>query len=48
VQAGACNMALLFRKMIGAGTPRALQDAILGLFLVFLRLILPTGGLRAD
>jgi len=31
-----------------SGTPRALQDAILGLFLVFLRLILPTGGLRAD
>src|SRR5690349_17782490 len=39
VQAVACNLALLLRKMIGAGTPRALQDAVLGLFLVLLRLI---------
>jgi transposase len=39
VQAAACNLALLLRKMMGAGTPRALQDAVLGLFLVFLRLI---------
>ena len=39
VQAAACNLALLLRKMIGAGTPRALQDAVAGLFFVLLRLI---------
>jgi transposase len=39
VQAAACNLALLLRKMIGAGTPRALHDAVAGLFLVLLRLI---------
>src|SRR5207245_8664409 len=39
VQAAACNLALLLRKMMGAGTPRALQDAVAGLFLVLLRLI---------
>src|SRR6266478_2631596 len=38
VQAAACNLALLLRKMIGAGTPRALQDAVAGLFFVLLRL----------
>ena len=38
VQAAACNLALLLRKMMGAGTPRALQDAVAGLFLVLLRL----------
>src|SRR6266571_4471460 len=27
LQAAACNLALLLRTMIGAGTPRALQDA---------------------
>jgi transposase len=37
VQAAACNLALLLRKMIGAGTPRALQDAVAGLFFVLLR-----------
>jgi transposase len=38
VQAAACNLALLLRKMIGAGTPRALQDAVAGLFFILLRL----------
>ena len=38
VQAAACNLALLLRKMIGAGTPRALQDVVAGLLLVLLRL----------
>jgi transposase len=28
LQAAACNLALLLRKMIGAGTPRAMQDAV--------------------
>jgi transposase len=28
LQAAACNLALLLRKMIGAGTPRALQDVV--------------------
>jgi transposase len=32
LQAAACNLALLLRKMIGAGTPRALQDVVTGLF----------------
>jgi transposase len=39
VQAAACNLALLLRKMMGAGTPRALQDAVAGLYFVLLRLI---------
>jgi hypothetical protein len=41
VQAAACNLALLLRKMIGAGTPRALHDVVAGLFLLLCRL-LPT------
>ena len=32
VQAAACNLALLLRKMMEAGTPRALQDAVAGYF----------------
>ena len=28
LQAAACNLALLLRKMIGAGTPRAIQDVV--------------------
>jgi len=32
LQAAACNLALLLRKLIGAGTPRALQDAVIDLF----------------
>src|SRR5947199_725342 len=39
VQAAACNLALLLRKMMGAGTPRALHDVVAGLFLTLLRLI---------
>ena len=39
LQAAACNLALLLRKMIGAGTPRAMQDAVAHLLRVLLRLI---------
>src|SRR6266478_5942909 len=39
LQAAACNLALLLRTMIGAGTPRALQDAVANLLVVLLRLI---------
>jgi len=42
VQAAACNLALLLRKMIGAGTPGALQDAVAGLLLVLLWLLSTT------
>jgi len=39
LQAAGCNLALLIRKMTGAGTPRALQDVVTRLFSIFLRLI---------
>src|SRR5713226_3426492 len=39
LQAAACNLALLLRKMMGARTPRAMQDAGAHLLLVLLRLI---------
>jgi len=39
LQAAACNLALLLRKMMGAGTPRALHDIVAHLFFVLLRLI---------
>jgi transposase len=39
LQAAACNLALLLRKMIGAGTPRALQDVVARLFFILLRLL---------
>ena len=39
VQAAACNLALLLRKMSGAGTPRALRDTLAGLFLLLSRLL---------
>jgi len=39
LQAAACNLALLLRKMMGAGTPRALQDAGARLFFILLRLL---------
>jgi transposase len=39
LQAAACNLALLLRKLIGAGTPRALQDLVIGLFFHLMRLI---------
>src|SRR6266849_4656912 len=43
VQAAACNLALLLRKMIGAGTPRALRDTLAGLFLLLSRLLWEAG-----
>ena len=39
LQAAACNLALLLRKMIGAGTPRALQDVVARSFFIVLRLL---------
>jgi len=39
LQAAACNLALLLRKMIGAGTPRALQDVVARSFFNVLRLL---------
>ena len=39
VQAAACNLALVLRKMMGAGTPRALNDVVAGLFLLLWRLL---------
>jgi transposase len=39
LQAAACNLALRLRKMMGAGTPRALHDVVAHLFFVLLRLI---------
>ncbi len=39
LQAAACNLALLLRKMMGAGTPRALHDALAGLILALLQLL---------
>jgi len=38
-QAAACNLALLLRKMMGSGTPRALHDALAGLILALLQLL---------
>jgi hypothetical protein len=43
VQAAACNLALLLRKMMGAGTPRALHDTVAGLLIVLLRLLSTKG-----
>jgi len=39
LQAAACNLALLLRKIIGAGTPRALQDVVTILFFHLMCLI---------
>jgi transposase len=39
LQAAGCNLALLLRKMIGAGTPRALQDTVAHLFFILSRLL---------
>ena len=39
LQAAACNLALLLRKTIGAGMPRAMQDAVAHLCFVLLQLI---------
>jgi transposase len=46
LQAAACNLALLLRKMLGAGTPRAMQDAVAHLWLVLLRLISALDALK--
>lgn len=42
LQAAACNLALLLRKMVGAGTPRALHDVVTNLLFVLMRLISAT------
>lgn len=42
LQAAACNLALLLRKMLGAGTPRALQDVVARLLFLLSRLISTT------
>ena len=34
LQAAACNLALVLRQLLGAGTPRGLQDRITELFLL--------------
>ncbi len=44
VQAAACNLALLLRRMMGAGTPRALHDAVAGVFLLLWRLLSTARG----
>ena len=35
LQAAACNLGLLLRPMLGAGTPRALRNRLADLFLLF-------------
>ena len=47
LQAAACNLALLLREMIGAGTPRALQDLVSRLFFLLLRLISASNAVSA-
>jgi hypothetical protein len=47
LQAAACNLALLLREMIGAGTPRALQDLVPRLFFLLLRLISASNAVSA-
>ena len=39
LQATACNLALLLRQKVGAGTPRGLHDRVRGLFFAILRLL---------
>jgi transposase len=49
LQAAACNLALLLRKMVGAGTPRALHDGLMCLFFILVRFISNKGrGLCAS
>lgn len=49
LQAAACNLALLIRKMVGAGTPMALHDGLVRLFFILLRFISTKGrGLHAS
>jgi DDE family transposase len=47
LQAAACNLALLLRKMIGAGTPRALRDLVAGVFFLPFWLISVTRAISA-
>lgn len=44
LQATACNLALLLRQTLGAGTPRGLHDRVRVLFLAILRLWLVVAG----
>jgi len=46
LQAAGCNLALLLRKMIGAGTPRALQHVVTSLLLVLRWLTSPMYGVN--
>jgi transposase len=46
LQAAACNLALLLRKMVGVGTPRAMQDAVAHLLLVLLQGISAMDGVN--
>jgi hypothetical protein len=39
LQAAACNLALLLRKMMGTGTPRALHDVVELLLFILVRLL---------
>jgi transposase len=45
LQAAGCNLALLLRKIMGAGTPRALQDVAARLFFILLRLLSTTNAI---
>jgi transposase len=45
LQAAACNLALLLRKMMGAGTPRALHDVVARLFFILVRLFSTIDGI---
>jgi hypothetical protein len=47
LQAAACNLALLLRKMIGAGTPRAFRDLVARLFFLVSRLISAINAISA-
>jgi transposase len=44
LQAAACNLALLLRQKLGAGTPRGLHDRVGGLFFAILRLWVIVAG----
>ncbi len=47
LQTAAYNLALLLRKMIGEGTPRALRDLVARLFFLLLRLISASNAISA-
>ena len=44
LQAAACNLALLLRQKLGAGTPRGLHDKACALFFALLRLLVVVAG----